>query len=377
MLSAIAVGWTQPLWNYVRNICSELNDVWIYKTIESPTAVYEIGRAIVAYETEVVFLEIPGGDGKPVEAVVEQIYAQSPTIAIIPICRTYDDSVAAQLAALGLGNPLVTPFSAEQLENALLRSMPPAFQKQKGKLIAFVPARPGSGATTIGLNTAYALAKSFGQKVAFVELDEYAGITGSLLPAEDLDRSVEPNPSLNNYSWKRYVHSVHGVDILPGATTAALTAANRWAIKRLTDIARAQYDLVIAQVPRVTDFRMRVLVHQLERLCLVSNADGTGLVMTRKRIAELEAFGVDAEKIAVALNRCSDSYFAKAFEKALARNLLAVVPDEPKVILEAQAKRHGLAAPGTGFAKSIAAIASHLSGQLEIEVPKRRFFAFW
>jgi Flp pilus assembly CpaE family ATPase len=285
--------------------------------------------------------------------------------------------VASQLAALGLGDPLVAPFSVEQLESALLGSIRPAFQKQMGNLIAFIPSRPGSGATTIGLNTAYALANSFGRKVAFVELDEYAGIAGSLLPGEERDRSVEQNPCLNNYSWKRYVHSVHGVDILPGATSAALTAANRWAIKRLADIARAQYDSVIVQIPRVTDPRMRLLAHQLERICLVSNSDGTGLAMTRKRISELEALGVDTEKIDVALNRCSDNYFAEAFEKALARELLAVFPYEPKAILDAQAKSQGLVAAGSGFGKIIAVMASRLCGQVEIEEPKKRRFAFW
>ncbi|MBI4873424.1 MAG: hypothetical protein HY822_02185 [Acidobacteria bacterium] len=375
------IGWTRPLMNSVIEACGELGDVWICKTLESASS-YEVDRSFAGYDPEVLFLELPetGECDENLETYLERVSARSIGMGVVTFSRRYHDGAAALAASLGLPAPLSPPFPPEVLEKALIASMDTGSRGQRGALFAFLSSRAGSGATTVGLNTAYTLVNGHGRKALFIDMDETTGAIDVLGSARGGEcEAPQFGLTLTPYSWRQHLCSLHGLDILSGMRTMALTQRNRWAFRRLIGLGRSAYDNVMVNLRRLDAPPERAILREVDRLCLVTTPDAVGLATTRRRLAELTAQGVEAGKVSIVLNRVVRWSAAGEFEKELGLRIAGAVSSEPDPIAEAYARNQGFCKTKSRFARNIASLAASLNGLLPAQ-PKEvaaGTFASW
>jgi DNA-binding NarL/FixJ family response regulator len=161
MLSTLIVGNNSPLMQYVRQVTGEFDDICVYKIIDDSMSSYEFARNLATYAPDVIFLELTADSFGQCSRLVADIYGHSPNTAIVGVAALDSDEIRQAASSTGVKIVLTLPFSAEQLQQALLDSMLPKVSAGAGRLGIMLSARPGSGATVVGWNIAHVLATVF------------------------------------------------------------------------------------------------------------------------------------------------------------------------------------------------------------------------
>ncbi|MEQ6249952.1 AAA family ATPase [Sulfitobacter sp. HNIBRBA3233] len=160
----------------------------------------------------------------------------------------------------------------------------------KGKLVVFLRARGGAGATTLAVNLAVAQAqRKTGGTVALVDLDIQNGAVSLAL---DLPDSAEASawlrgakrPSRDFIETAMAPHG-SGVDVLTGPDVfAPLTAIDAEDIARLLDALKARYDHIVLDLPQaITEWTDPVLERADEAL-IVTDTSLPAIKRTRRLI---------------------------------------------------------------------------------------------
>ncbi|WP_035625318.1 AAA family ATPase [Herminiimonas sp. CN] len=196
-------------------------------------------------------------DLEPLERL-GQIY---PNMAFIVLCEQQSPDFLIQAMRAGVREVLPFPASADALKAAVerIRHKQGFAPTRKGKVLAFISCKGGSGATFLASNLAYALAAQSGKKVALFDFNLQFGDALLFLSdqkpattladvARDIHRldaamlaSSMVNVGLNLSVLAAPEDPAHGMEVKPEH------------IDTLLKLARNQYDFVILDVGRNLD----------------------------------------------------------------------------------------------------------------------------
>lgn len=156
--------------------------LWTLAEYPAPDQMAEIGRASVGC---VVFLDFDDVQrAKAVAAELDLNYPRATTVAIHSANRLLDLN---ELMRLGIREVIELPASAGEVARFLARARRKLEQAAStaenggGRICAFLPAKPGSGATTIALHSAAAAARLANRRTLLIDLDLQLGMTSFLL----------------------------------------------------------------------------------------------------------------------------------------------------------------------------------------------------
>jgi cellulose biosynthesis protein BcsQ len=362
MISALVFSNNTLLTNFVRGVCAMSAEISITGNLDTVRTGYAIARQLSAYAPELVMLDIGEESMRNLAgAVVLQIQTESPSTAIVPICSQPGPRVHELAETLGLVAPLAPPFTSEDLEAAAIHALGATMDAKRGFLAVFAPARPGSGATTIALNSAWQVARNNSFRTMFIELDDEMGAASILLdqgeagitPADDQGFVTEAG-------FKQHVRHLGPLHVITGVRLRALTKLNRWAVLRLVTCARSHYDFVFVRVPSICHASVQPLLSIARRICIATTPDVPALAMARRRCAELQK-SIDPARVVVAVNRCNGDLAQRHFRNLLDHANVALLPDAPRVIQQSF-RGSGVVEAGGAFARSIHALAGAITG---------------
>ena len=362
MISALIFSNNAPLTNYVRGVCSTSAEVSVAGNLDNVRTGYAIARQLSAWAPELVMLDVGEGDGHNlIGAVMLQIQTESPSTAIVPICSQQSPRIKQLTEILGLVPALAPPFTSEELETAAIEALGATKDAKRGFVAVFAPARPGSGATTIALNTAWQLARNRSFRTLFIEVDEEMGAASILLDhGEAAIPAADDNGFLTEGGFRQNVHHLGPLQVITGVRLRALTGMKRWAVLRLVTCARNYYDFVFVRVPSLTHASVKPLVSISRRICVAATPDLPSLSMARKRCAELRE-SVEPARVVVVVNRCSGELAERHFRSLLDHDNLTLVPDAPKLVQQAY-RESGVVQVGGAFAQAIHSVALAVTG---------------
>jgi pilus assembly protein CpaE len=200
----------------------------------------------------------------------------------------------------------VWPFNTAQLEQAISA----AVHKLRGgifeNLLAFLPGKAGSGASTVVLQTAFVLAQELKLRVLVLEGDLHSGLLSALLRVEPkfpIRKVLAEAPQLDNMSWQRYVAQAGGVDFLL-TNTAMKEPVPSWThYYQILRFAAPKYDLVLVDLPEVINPATAEVVRRARTVYVVSTPEFASLTLSKQRCQELGNWGVDRGRIQAVLNR--------------------------------------------------------------------------
>src|SRR3989442_314764 len=162
----------------------ESHRIGIVRRMEAYPSAVDLGRFLRAAAPEILFLSIETRQqaletAKHVEELV-------PGVQVVAINRTCDPQILLETMRAGIREFLSPPFEHQALLDALERvanlisQTAPVFELTDS-VFAFLPAKAGSGATTIAVNTSLALSRMEGTNVLLADLDLNSGLVGFML----------------------------------------------------------------------------------------------------------------------------------------------------------------------------------------------------
>jgi pilus assembly protein CpaE len=277
----------------------------------------------------------------------------------------------------GAAEFLASPFPPSDFQQAVQRIVrrrtaetgtKPA---RRGRLLAFAPAKGGSGCTTLACGVAAAVKRRTKSNVLLADLDLASGVIGFLLRLKtqySVIDALRHSSQLDNTLWKSLVLEHNGVDVLaaPERPEQALTEA--YPVQQALDFARSLYDYIIVDLDGVTDSVSRVTLAAADRVHLVCCTEMTSLFMMRRTIPLLEDLGRSRDQINVLVNRAGGRppLSQQDMEKIFRAPVHWTFPEDAAAV--ARAQREGdTVAEGSDLGKSLKQFVDGLAAEPERE----------
>ena len=251
--------------------------------------------------------------------------------------RNDSDAILRSLR-MGASEFLYAPFDPETQTEAVARlrrllQPEPADEVQPGTLIAFSSAKPGSGASTLAAQTAFALRRTTSQRVLLADFDLMGGMIGFYLKlshTKSLLDALDAAEQLNDTLWPSFVAPADGVDILPAPETAYAGGVDPARLHAVLEYVRLNYDWVVIDLPVVFQRLSLMTVSESDRAFLVSTSELPSLHLARKAVNLLDQLGFPKDRFQIMVNRINkrDEIGGADFEKLFNCPVHSRVPND-------------------------------------------------
>lgn len=304
MFSAVLFAQDQMAARSIEQAATASKQVCIYRTMLMLSSPYELTKILNSYKPDIVFVDMCQFENAL--ALARKVHAHSPEATVIGFAQAWDEEHARLAREAGVPEILPMPVSDQQFQHGVdqaVRKSQPAVQE---KLLAFLPSKAGSGATTIALHTAGSLARDLEQKVLLMEGDLRSGLISLLLkisPERSILDALDMTTSMDGAWWNSIVTRAQGLDILPTLRPTEQVVISWASYHQLLQFVQARYDTIVVDLPEVVNDATLEIVRRARRVFVVTTAELPPLVLARQRRLELKSRGIPDARIGVILNR--------------------------------------------------------------------------
>jgi MinD-like ATPase involved in chromosome partitioning or flagellar assembly len=325
--------------NLVRKFASESNDFAIDSIVEMGRMGYATARTAGTTQPDVILLELTESDRDPPQAAA--IHRHFPDVPIVGLASSALHLSLSRSSNSDFTSFAVWPFSVAQLEQAISSAVHKLHGEIHENLVAFLPGKAGSGASTVVLNTARVVAQELKRRVLVMEGDLHSGLLSAMLqvePRSSIREVLAEAPRIDNFSWERYVTKAGGVDFLL-TNTVVKAPVPSWAnYFQLLRFAVPKYDLVLVDLPEIVNTATAEMVRRARVIYVVSTPEFASLELSKQRCRELEYWDVDRGRIRALLNRGHKSDIGpKDAERILDCPVAMTLPNDYKAVHRATA----------------------------------------
>jgi pilus assembly protein CpaE len=349
---------------------------FVGRDLESYPTIGQLAEAFRGQELNLCFLDTMS-DRNAALGVIQDILRVKPGIPIIAVMADNDPDLILRCLRQGTSEFLLQPFTNEQVEASLrkLAKLQPATEAgtNRGKVFCVMPAKGGSGATTIACNLAYQWKRLGAKRILLADLDQLAGTMSFILKLKSnysfvdvIQRASDIDADL----WKSVATARNGVDVLlsPEAMIAGISDMTNAA--PILEYARAVYDVLIVDAGSVYGDWNLSQAQLCDELLLVATNELTSLQAVQRSLGYLDANNIGRWKIRIIVNRY-DKHVGLSRESigtALHTDIYHVMPSDYDAVQRALIDGKPIP-PGTTLGKSIVGLADRLAGR---EAPAKK-----
>lgn len=321
----------------VERLAFDSHHLFVTKTLPLlPESPYEVGRVVSAYDPEVILFE--NTEPEAGVRVAEALRNHAPELALIGLGGQAPDVLVRRFAAIGV-SVLSSAFSPQQFIAAIKNAVHHGRRNTFGPLFAFLPGKAGSGATTVALNLATAVAAGAQKKVFVLEADLHSGVMSTLIDAaprialiDALQNAVNIDYSL----WMKYVVTAHSTDFLLADRVKKTPLPSWMHYHHVLRFASSRYDAVFVDLPEVVNEATEEIVQYAQYIFVVCTPELASLKLGEQRLQELKAHGAPPDKLRVILNRWHRSDMRpEEVAQFLGCPIPAVIPNDYRTITKA------------------------------------------
>lgn len=261
-------------------------------------------------DPDVVLLDV-ASNGDRALAVISYLASRRFGASVVALDRRSDSETVLRMLRAGASEYLYAPFEEASTRDAaarLLRLRGPdsVQQEEAGTVLAFSSVKPGSGASTLALQIAFALRRVSGKRVLLLDLDMTGGSLGFYLRLEmtaSVADAVAHADQLTPRLWNSFVTGCDGVDVLPSPAMPVDEAIDLGRLQTVIDYARAAYPWVVIDLPAVLERTTLLTMSQADRTFLVTTSELPSLHLARRAVATLDQLGFPKERCEMIVNR--------------------------------------------------------------------------
>jgi len=304
MFSAVLCGYERNESRAIEQLAVESRHVCIYKFMSKLPSTYELTVLLNTFSPDIFFLELKQWESALLLSRQVRVIRQE--TAIIGFGAKLEEGKAREAADAGIVEVLPPEPSREQFQRSVSQAMERCRIVMPDNLVAFLPAKAGSGSTTVAMNVAGCLARNLEQKVLFVEADVRSGLVSVLLklPAEHTILDALDNAGwLDGTLWDRIVVKAHDLDLLVTLRPKSATVVPWSNYHQLLQFVQPRYHTVVVDLPELVNDATVEIVRRARRTFVVCTTELPSLVLARHRCAELKSKGIPADRISIILNR--------------------------------------------------------------------------
>ena len=299
-----------------------------------------------------ILIDIGSGYSSVIEEIDELAEYCHQGTKVVVIGAVNDLVLYRQLLQRGVVEYFVKPVTVHDLYNALTAVTNKAPKQQiaapvgGGKVVSFMAAASGDGATTIAINSGYMLAKDFNQPTIIVDLDYQYGMVARNLdlnsnhgvreileqPEGTIDISFIEK-TIVKYSENLYVISApKALRFVPRISAAV--------IENLLMVLRTKFKYVIIDLPHLWVDWVASIIGEADKNYMVSQLWLKSAAHASRFLDVAQTMGITAHKTSIIVNR-SGSKFKEAitpseFSTACKKKIDFYISNESKTIISAE-----------------------------------------
>lgn len=289
------------------------------------------------WRPDVVLLDLQSDIDLACESIRYLLNRNSP-IQVIGLHSSQDGNSIVRSLRAGAAEFLWMPFEPAAQQAAYdrvvkLRSPVTTDESDLGTVIGFASTKPGSGASTLAAQSAFAIQRLSRKKVLLLDLDLMGGTISFYLkihhPHSFVDLMDRENlPSQRE--WENLTAHLDGIDIMPGPEEPLTAAMDPGRLHLVIEMLRKQYDFVVLDLPSIFHRTALLAFSEADTACLVTTAELPSLHLTRKAIEMLAALGFERNRYSILVNRLSrqEGIAAADVEKMFGASVKAVLPND-------------------------------------------------
>lgn len=280
---------------------------------ECDAAMVEFNRAADQYRPDVLIMDCHDCKTSML-GTIEQVCMRYPEMAAIMLCDAPGSDFIISAMRAGVREVLSSPLDKEALLSAISRteqrmSQTLSIAHKRGRVIAFIACKGGSGATFLATNAAYILAEESGAKVALLDLNMQFGdaslFVSDLAPANTLadlaDNISRLDAAFLNSSMIEVLPNYH---LLPAPEDPGRAAGIRPEhLEVLLSLARAHYDYVFLDIGRLLNAATLKALDLADEVYPVLQETLPFIRDSKRLIHTLQALGYSRNKIRPLVNR--------------------------------------------------------------------------
>src|ERR1700730_6057740 len=270
----------------------------------------ELIRTLRTHAPEVIFISFERGDlaAKVIEYAMQEVEGLQ-FVAFHSVC---DAGTLREIMRAGVRELVAEPFELSALVESLrsvktLVDQKPPLYTAKGRIYSFLPAKAGSGASTLALNLSGALARIDKTKVLLSDLDLSSGILRFLLKIRNenaIMEVLEHMHELDENMWQQLVTSVDKLDVLHSGPMNPNVRVEPAQIHDLAQFWLRNYDVVCVDLSGNLERYSLEVIRDSQQVFLVCTPEMPSLHLTREKLAFLKTLELDT-RVSVVLNRVS------------------------------------------------------------------------
>ena len=274
----------------------------------------ELAGAIRAHEPHCVFVDV-ASDPSAVR-VAGEMQRRWPATGFVAVDLQTDPAKLVDLLRAGIREFLAAPFDEAELRACLDRVRSRSLARDPGLagvhtatngVYAFVPAKPGAGASTLAIQTALAFARLEGNRTLLVDCDLGCGVVGFHLKVQhqfSVQDALERASILEPGVWADLVaQTADGkLDVLSTAPPGPCLRPTPASVAPFCEFARRCYDTIVLDCSGDLDQFQLELLSQCRRILLVAKAELTTVHMGREKLRVLQAAELD-DRAELVINR--------------------------------------------------------------------------
>jgi len=303
MFEAIVLVEDNSVGEAIEQLALDTGEVSVLRTAFREPSQYEMARLLNTYQPDLVFLEIDN-DGAAISRA-EAMIANDPGIVIIGFGGPWIRKLAPHLADSGIAAIMPLPLTREGFQNTIEQAVHRVHAWNMETLVSFLPAKAGSGASTVALNVAGAVAR-LKRRVLLLEADLHSGPISDLIrarPRTTTRDALANSGHLDLTYWRNAVLNYKGVDVMLTDRSKKQPVPTWINCFHLLQFVRTHYDMVIVDLPEIVNDATAEIVRRSRAVHVVTTPDIPPISLARQRMAELEARRVASERMRLVINR--------------------------------------------------------------------------
>jgi pilus assembly protein CpaE len=259
---------------------------------------------------EVVLLDVATNLDTASE-LIRHATSLKPAVHIVGLHTHNDSEAILRSLRFGASEFLFAPFDVSIQEAAISRIqklLQPTgvADRTQGKVVVFSSAKPGSGATTLSVQTAYALRRSTNRRVLVIDLDLLCGSAAFFLNVQH-DYSfvdlLQNSGRITHELWSTVTVDADGVDVLPAPEMPYTDPIDQKRLGEILEHARGNYEWTVLDLPCIFHRLSLLAATEADRAFLVSTPELASLHLARRAVKLLSQIGIDTQKFQVLINR--------------------------------------------------------------------------
>jgi Flp pilus assembly CpaE family ATPase len=328
-------------------------------------------------QPELLLVEQPA-DRSAIQALLRTVAKAAPASAIVLVNGSADSEAILEAVRAGARDYVYAPF-AEPLTQVITRlqeARPNKVQdgprRAKGRVIGFLSAKGGCGATTVALHAAVSMARETGQPTALADFDLSCGMVKFLTSSRGqysvLDAAANAN-RLDESFWSALVTECNGIDVLaapPPLAVKQYPEAEQFGA--VLEFMRARYAWSLVDLGRGIHAFPASLVEHFDEIYVVTTDDRLALAQA-KRVADCLRHGCSCQTVRLVVNR-SPAAAAVEIERLTGLDVYATLVDAESELNDALSNSR-LVSEKAQISRQLGMFARRVAGlAIEVQAPE-------